>query len=191
MLGPRKGDRSAVVAELPSPHLAALPAVVEHSLGRVGPLHEPPVVVRKPIGGHRVQFDPLGVEAGVVVDHRPVVAYEPLPVQYVERFCGVPVDDVPDLLCPPVRLSQKALAHAEQHTAPQQREQQQGQGDAVEADTARLHHREFTALGQHAHGDQGGHQRGNRQHEGDVQRRRVPEIFEDRDHGRLAFEQLV
>ena len=188
--GGRERARPAVGAELADPDVAAPPLVLVDCGPREQPLGQTPFLLGEAIGGDRVQGRFAGVEVRVVMDGA-VVAHQPAPLQDVDVLARPPADDAAQVFGLAVRLRQEALAHAEERAAPQQREDDERQGDPVQADAARLHHRELARPGEQPHRDQGRDQGRDGQDVVDELRRGVPEVLQHDVQRRVAPEQPV
>ena len=139
---------------------------------------------------HVEERGPSRVVREVVVQPA-VAAREPLPVGDVDRARGPAVDDVAQHVGLALGFRDDVFLHQEQQAAPHDRQRQERQRRAIQADAARPHHRELARARESANRRQHRDQRGRRDDVRHELRRRVEqELREDAD-GRLAFRDFV
>ena len=176
--------------EVAGPDVVSVPHLPERRVGRVGPARQRPGTPGEFVDGEASHLPPVGVEVQVVVDVA-VLVDQPPPIGGTEPLCLTRAYLAVERLRTPVRLGQDALAEREQQHAPQQAEAENWNGHPVQADAARLHDCQLAGPRQQADGDEGGHQRGDGEHVGNVLRRGVPEVRQQLQERRLLLEELV
>ncbi|MBZ5560259.1 MAG: hypothetical protein LAO77_23630, partial [Acidobacteriia bacterium] len=130
------------------------------------------------------------IEEFVVVDVA-ARAHDPSAIEHAELLHGIPADDAVQARRLEVRLGEHALLQLEQRAAEHDREEQQRDRRAIEADAAGAHDDQLAVLRQQPDRHQRRQQRGQRDDVVHELRRREVEVPHEHARRRRAAEQLV